>query len=284
MPMYNVDGQQLHVHEEGKEHERVIVLIHGWASSWYAMSPLLPILSAHYHCLAVDLPGYGASPPLPTRVTIARYTRLIAELIEQVTDKPVIMIGHSMGGMISLQMTLTESDMVERLVLISPTISGDLGLLVNLTLAPFAAVERFPVTRWLVGMVEPLVNITDSLLRPALFAADSQISQDDYESIRADVRHPGQGRVRAECFWAMRNNSLKGWFGQIDKPALVVWGMEDNTVPLRDASIVAREWPAADLRVIPNAGHWPQFETPDVIKKYIQGFLGRPTKLINLEF
>ena len=104
------------------------------------------------------------------------------------------------------------------------------------------------------------------------------------ESIRADVRHKGQGRIRAECFWAMRENSLKGWFGQIDKPALVLWGMEDNTVPLRDASIVAREWPAADLRVIPNSGHWPQFETPDVVKKYINGFLGRPTKLIKLDF
>jgi pimeloyl-ACP methyl ester carboxylesterase len=284
MPTYNIDGQPLHVHEEGKDHERVIVLIHGWASSWYAMSPLLPYLSQHYHCLAVDLPGYGASPSLPQRVTIARYTRMIADLIEQVTTKPVILIGHSMGGMISLQMTLTESDMVERMVLLNPTISGDLGLLVNLTLAPFAALERFPLTSWLVSVIEPLINITDSLLRPALFAAESKISQDDYESIRADVRHPGQGRIRAECFWAMRENSLKGWFGQIDKPALVLWGMEDNTVPLRDASIVAREWPAADLRVIPNSGHWPQFETPDVVMKYITGFLGRPTKLIKLDF
>src|SRR5258705_4803998 len=125
MPTFNIDGQPLHVHEEGKEHERVIVLIHGWASSWYAMSPLLPYLSQHYHCLAVDLPGYGASPSLPQRVTIARYTRLIADLIEQVTTKTVILIGHSMGGMISLQMTLTESDMGERMRLLNPTIIGD---------------------------------------------------------------------------------------------------------------------------------------------------------------
>jgi pimeloyl-ACP methyl ester carboxylesterase len=180
-------------------------------------------------------------------------------------------------------MTLTESELVERIVLICPTISGNLSLLVNMTLAPFAMMERFPFTSWLVRMVEPLVNVTDSLLRPALFASNSQISHEDYESIRADVRRPGQGRVRAECFWAMKANDLRGWFGQIERPALVIWGMEDNTVPLRDASVVAREWPAADLRVIPNAGHWPQFETPNIVKNYVKGFLSRPLKLLNLD-
>jgi pimeloyl-ACP methyl ester carboxylesterase len=283
MPVFNIDGQPMNVHVEGPERAQVIILIHGWASSWYAMSPVISFLSQNYRCYAVDLPGYGASPPLQDRVTIARYTRMIAGLIEQVSDKPVKLIGHSMGGMISLQMTLTESELVERMVLICPTISGNLSTLVNLTLAPFAAVERFPITSWLISMVEPLVNITDSLLRPVLFASNTSIAHDDYESILADVRRPGQGRVRAECFWAMRANDLRGWFGQIDRPALVIWGMEDNTVPLRDASVVAREWPAADLRVIPNAGHWPQFETPEVVRNYVKGFLSRPTKLLNLD-
>lgn len=283
MPFFNVNGQQIHVYEEGANHDRVIVLLHGWASSWYALSPLLPVLSENYHCVAVDLPGYGESPPLPQRITIAAYTRIVADLIRQITNKPVIMIGHSMGGMISLQMTLTESELVERLVLICPTVSGNLGLLINLTLAPFAVLERYPITSWLVSVFEPLVNITDQLLRPALFAADSKIKPEDYQRIREDVRRPGQGRVRAECFWAMRANNLRGWFGQIEKPALVIWGMEDNTVPLRDASIVAREWPEADLRVLPNAGHWPQFETPDITLNYIRGFLSRPAKLLSLD-
>lgn len=283
MPVFKIDGQPMNVHVEGPEHGPAIIMIHGWASSWYAMSPLISLLSQQYRCYAVDLPGYGASAQLGERVTIARYTRMVAGLIEQVSTKPVALIGHSMGGMISLQLTLTEAEMVDRMVLICPTISGHLSLPVNLTLAPFAALERFPVTSWLISVIEPLVNITDGLLRPVLFAADSKISPEDYESIRADVRRSGQGRVRAECFWAMRANDLRGWFGQIDKPALVIWGMEDNTVPLRDASVVAREWPAADLRVIPNAGHWPQFETPDVVRNYVKGFLARPVKLLNLD-
>jgi len=283
MPIFEIDGQPMNVYVDGPEKAPPIILIHGWASSWHAMSPMVNFLNHQYRCYAVDLPGYGESPSLPERVTIARYTRLIAGLIEQVSTRPVALIGHSMGGMISLQLTLTESEMVERMVLVCPTISGHLSFSVNVTLAPFAAIERFPLTSWLISIAEPMVNITDSLLRPVLFAADTGISPQDYRLIRADVRRRGQGRVRAECFWAMRANDLRGWFGQIDTPALAIWGMEDNTVPLRDASVVAREWPAADLRVIPNAGHWPQFETPEVVKNYIKGFLARPVKLLNLD-
>jgi len=60
--------------------------------------------------------------------------------------------------------------------------------------------------------------------------------------------------------------------------------MEDNTVPLRDASAVATEWSAADLRVIPNVSHWPQFETPEITQRYIRAFLSTPVKLLTFDF
>lgn len=283
MVTYTVNGQTINVREEGPANGQVAVLIHGWSSSWYAVSPLLPLLSHKYRCLAVDLPGYGESARLPGRVTIPDYTDLMIGLIRQVTDRPVVLVGHSMGGMISASLVLKNPELVERLVLIAPTISGHLSRQVDLTLAPFALLERFPVTNALVTLLEPVLNITDQLLRPALFADRTALKQEDYERIRADVRRRGQGRVRAECFWAMRAHDLRGKLGPIKTPALVVWGMEDNTVPLRDASVIAREWPDADLRIIPNAGHWPQFETPDVTAKYVRGFLSTPLKLLNFE-
>ena len=63
---------------------------------------------------------------------------------------------------------------------------------------------------------------------------------------------------------------------EIDTPALIVWGAEDNTVPLRDAGIVADEWPEADLRILPKAGHWPQFETTETTRRMIAAYLGLP--------
>ncbi len=285
MTLHNVKGQRVFVREEGSPTRPPALLIHGWSSSWYAMSPLLPLLSKRFRCLAVNLPGYGESPPGPKRATIVGYADLMADLIRDVTDRPILLVGHSMGGMISLTLALRHPDLVERMVLLAPTISGRLSLFIDIFISPVTILERSRVADWLVSLLEPqVVGLTDRLMRPASFAAHSGVSEEDYHRLRADARRPGQGRVRAECFRAMREGDLRGQLGPIEAPSLVIWGMEDNTVPLRDASALADEWPAADLRIIPQASHWPQFETPEITLRYITGFLGRPLKLLKMEF
>jgi pimeloyl-ACP methyl ester carboxylesterase len=283
--VYTINDQPIVVREEGSS-RRVALLIHGWSSSWYALSPLMPMLSERFRCLALDLPGYGDSPRMRERTTIAGYADLLAGLIQQVSpDQPVTLIGHSMGGMISLTLTQRHPQLVERMVLLCPTISGKLSLFINMFISPITLLERFRLTSWLVGALEPqMLSVTDRLMRPASFAERTGISEADYHRLRADARRPGQGRVRAECFRAMREGDLRGRLGQIKVPALVIWGMEDNTVPLRDASVVDDEMPDADLRVLTRAGHWPQFEKPDLTERYVRAFLSTPIKLLKVQF
>ena len=277
MTFYTVNNQRIYIREEGPANAQVALLIHCWSGSWFALSPVLPLLSRRFSCIAVDLPGYGNSPP-PTRpVTIPYYADLMADLIRQVTNKPVVLIGHSMGGMISLTMSLRYPELIDRMVLLCPTISGHLSRQMNMMYGPLAILERFSFTSKLVSALDPsMVNLTDRLMRPASFSDRTEISEKDYERIRADARRPGQGRVRAQCYWAMRDNDLSGKLHDIETPTLLLWGAEDNTVPLRDAAVVADEWPTADLRIIPKAGHWPQFETPDITKRHIASYLGLP--------
>jgi pimeloyl-ACP methyl ester carboxylesterase len=285
MSLYKVGDQELFVREEGRQGRQVVLLIHGWSSSWYALSPLLPMLGKRRHCLAVDLPGYGQSPPGPEAASIAGYADLLAGLIQEVTDRPVLLVGHSMGGMIGLTLTLRHPDLVERVVLLCPTISGRLTLFINLFISPVTFLERYQLAGWLVSRMEArMLGVTDRLMRPASFSVRSGVSPEDYNRLRADARRSGQGRVRAECFWAMRAGDLRGKLGKIKAPGLVIWGMEDNTVPLRDASVLVDEWPAADLRIIPGASHWPQFEKADLTRRYITAFLSTPLKLFQVEF
>lgn len=277
MPFYNVNGQRLHVVEQGDPNQQLALLIHGWSSSWYAMSPLLSLLSQRFRCIAVDLPGYGESQRLPERTTIAAYADLLAEFVAQVSDGPAVLVGHSMGGMTSVMMALRNPVLVERMVLLGPTITGRLSTYINLVVSPITLLERFGLGSMIVSAAERAwVGISDRIMRPASFAERTGISQADYNRIRQDVRRPGQGRVRAECFMAMRSNDLSGRLSEIEPPALVVWGAEDNTVPLRDAGVIADEWQAADLRILPKAGHWPQFETPDTTRRMVAAYLGLP--------
>jgi pimeloyl-ACP methyl ester carboxylesterase len=283
--VYSVGTQEIHVRESGSPRRPMALLLHGWSSSSYAFSPLIPFFSERFRTLAIDLPGYGDSPRLPKRTTITLYADLLAALIKQLSDKPVVLVGHSMGGMISITLALRYPELVERMVLLCPAISGHLSLWINVMISPITYLEQFGLASSLIGLIEPqLFTITDALMKPASFAERSGITEAAYQRLRTDARRPGQGEVRAECYRALYEGDLRGKLGQITTPALVLWGMEDNTVPLRDASAVADEWPNADLRVIPKAGHWPQFETPDITQRYMRAFLSTPIKLLKVQF
>ncbi len=277
MPFYNINGQDIHVIEEGTPGRQIALLIHGWSSSWYAMSPLIGLLSQRFRVLAVDLPGYGQSPRLPQRTTIPQYADLLAELIARFSEGPAVLVGHSMGGMTSVTIALRHPVLVERMVLIGPTITGRLSAYINTIVSPITLLERFGLGRLIVSFVErAVVGISDRIMRPASFAERTGITEEDYHRLREDARRPGQGRVRAECYFAMRENNLSGQLAKVEAPALVIWGAEDNTVPLRDAGVIADEWPAAELRILPKAGHWPQFEAPQATRRLIAAYLGLP--------
>ena len=284
MATYQIDGVRVYAREEGPRTGQVALCIHGWSSSWYALSPLLPLLARRFRCVAVDLPGYGNSERLPERTTIVRYVELLAKLLQELTDSPAVLVGHSMGGMISVALALRYPQLVDRMVLLCPTISGQLSTYINAVISPITMFERFPIANRFVAVIEPSVlRITDRIMRPASFAERTEISQADYERLRADARRPDEGRVRAECYWAMRHSDLRGRLGQLATPGLVIWGAEDNTVPLRDAGVVADEWPGVDLRIVPKAGHWPHFETPMFTRRAIASYLGLPVVTTKLD-
>jgi CRP-like cAMP-binding protein len=179
--------------------------------------------------------------------------------------------------MIGMALALRYPVLVERMVLICPTISGRLSTRINITISPITLMEWIGLGGMIVSSVEKMtVGLTDRLMRPISFSERTGITEKDYMRLRADARRPGQGRARAECYFAMRANNLVGRLSGIEPPSLVLWGAEDNTVPLRDAGVVADEWPQADLRIIPKAGHWPHFETPDTTRRMVAAFLGLP--------
>ena len=280
--VFTVDGQEIVARVQGPRRGRPLLMIHGWSSSWYALSPMMAALSDRYRCVAVDLPGYGESPRLPERATIPAYADLMAGLLGELSPGlPAIVMGHSMGGMIALTLALRHPELVERMVLLCPTVSGRLSFWINAFISPITRLERSALASGILSRLEPyMLSVTDQLMRPASFAQRSDISERDYHRLRADARRPGQGRVRAECYVAMKEHSLEGQLDKVDVPSLVIWGMEDNTVPLSDAGLVDERWPAAELRVLPRAGHWPQFETPETTRRHVRAFLSTPARLL----
>ena len=284
MAIYNlvIDEQLVHVKEEGPTNGPIAILVHGWSSSSFTWAPIIPALNRRYRCIAVDLPGFGRSPAPVAPPTIAGYADLIGQIIERFSDRPVLVLGHSMGGQIAATVSLRHPMLIDRMVLLNPSLSGRLSTRVNLLLKPHVWAEQYRFLEWLIYILaQTPLDYTDRLLKPTNFAerAGARVSPEDYRRIRADARRRGQGRMRAACFIAMEKGDLRAQLAAIETPALVLWGAEDNIVPLRDAGAVAADWPAADLRILPNAAHWPQFEQTDATLRHIAQFLGLPPEI-----
>lgn len=277
-----IGDQIVHVQEDGAPTSPIAILIHGWSSSSFTWAPLIPTLSRRYRCIAIDLPGFGRSPAPKTPPTIAGYADLVAQIIEKFSERPALVLGHSMGGQIAATLALRHPQIIERMVLLNPALSGRLSTRVNLLIKPHVLAEQYRFLELVIFLLaQTPLDYTDRLLKPANFAerARARVAPDAYQRIRADARRRGQGRMRAACFIAMSKGDLRGQLERIEPSALVIWGAEDNIVPLRDAGAVAAEWPKADLRIVPNAGHWPQFEQTDATLRHIAHFLGLPPEI-----
>jgi len=81
-----------------------LVLVHGLGSQWQIWEPQLERLAAEREVIALDLPGFGDSPPLPGRPTVERLTEAVASFIDELgLDRPHL-AGHSLGGGIALEL------------------------------------------------------------------------------------------------------------------------------------------------------------------------------------
>lgn len=115
-----VDGHVL-AYLEGPDNGPPLVLIHGQASRSTDHMLVLADLAADHHVFAVDVPGHGDSDRLdPASYTNVFVGDLLARFVDRVADQPVILSGHSSGGLLALRITAERPDLVAGLLLEDP--------------------------------------------------------------------------------------------------------------------------------------------------------------------
>ncbi len=105
---------------DGGSGENTLILIHGLASNAGFWRYNIPELSKHFRVIAVDLPGYGKSQKGDYPYTLSFYAEIISKLIDELNLKNVTLVGHSMGGQISIIFALKYPDKLNKLVLAAP--------------------------------------------------------------------------------------------------------------------------------------------------------------------
>jgi pimeloyl-ACP methyl ester carboxylesterase len=118
-----------------------VVLISGLGDSTLTWAPILPRLAASCRVIAYDRPGMGASPSIEGPRSLERMAAEVAQLIESLNDGPVVLVGHSLGGLIAVEAFRRSPDLVAGLVLVD---SADPAVLSRKSIV---ALQRFSI--WL---------------------------------------------------------------------------------------------------------------------------------------
>jgi len=246
-----------------------LLLVHGLGGRWATWIANIPALGEHYRVIAVDLPGFGGSEPLPVGAGFTAYVDVLEGLLDELGVPSVAVFGHSLGGLVSLTLAGTAPERVRCLVLVS----GGGAPLTRLRLVAIQSIFRVlrllftaPWARWL--LTRPTVSRT--LLRPAVHdprsIPDALIQVMVPSSITPGfldaIRLGGAG---------LRSLDLAA----VTAPALLVWGREDRILPLATAQELLAELPAACLVAIDRVGHCAMFEAPEEFERLAEDFLAQ---------
>jgi pimeloyl-ACP methyl ester carboxylesterase len=264
MGTFTFDGLSINYRDEGAG-EPAVVFVHGFPfqlSTWDGQIPVA--VASGRRAVALDLPGFGGSsvPVERSDYSIDRYADVVAALIADLGLRPVVLVGLSMGGYISLAVARRHPEVLAALVLADTRADPD---------SPEGRQTRSDHQTLVAekNSVDPLV---DGLLDRIL--SESSRRYPEARTILGDMM-----RATAPAAWIGALEAMKSRRDQTDLlpsisvPTLVVVGDSDALIPLEVAEATAKAIPHARLEVIPNAGHVSNLEDPDAFNRIFAEFM-----------
>ena len=266
-PVFN---GQAYVQEAGRKNSELIVLVHGLgdraASTW---DRFIPELASQYHVLSFDLPGFGRSSKGNHLYSPDNYVAFIDYVVRQTGHKQFMLVGHSLGGNIALRYASTYPQQVRRLMLVDAA-----GVLHRITYSNFLAhfgIQVLP--QFYPQQNEDLKSVT-GLLLGELAARNGWVEMGErYMLQNADLRQSILGgNPSAIAAYAMIMTDYTDQMQAMQVPTLILWGKDDQVIPLRTAKVLATTLPNAGLVVFDQTGHSPMHEKPQRFAQWLLRF------------
>jgi pimeloyl-ACP methyl ester carboxylesterase len=242
-----------------------VILLHGIAASLYDWNRLIPDLAGNgYRALALDLPGHGESfkPADPEAYRLeAIYEHLEGWIGEQAGAAPLVLVGHSMGGYLSLLYALRHPGEVRGLVLINPLYSPQ-------QLTPLVqAMRRRP------QLGEKALRATPEWLMNFLMGWDPSKPADFPPEARRQIANDYKRASPHIVYITRLIPDLTPLLDQITAPTLLIWGEKDQTLLPASFHRLAELLRGAATSAIPGCGHQPHIGQPALVNRLTLEFL-----------
>jgi pimeloyl-ACP methyl ester carboxylesterase len=262
-----------------------IVLVHGLGGSHLNWDLLAPLLGMRGRVLAVDLPGFGLSSPTGRPATLRSNLVVLDRFIRRVCDAPVVLVGNSMGGLVSVLLAARSPELVRALVLLDPALPAPGHVLRSPAAAATVACHALPgVGEWLrrsrrrrIGAAATvhetlrLTGVDPQALPPDLLARSVALVEGQEDVTGADRAFLSAARSLA---WALaRSGRYRAAMAEVRAPVLLVHGDRDELVPIAAARAAARAHPDWDFLELPDVGHVPQLQVPTELAGHLTRWL-----------
>src|SRR3954447_17210242 len=278
------DGPVHYVDFGGNPDGPTFVLVHGLGGSHLNWDLLAPRLTPHGRVLTLDLPGFGRSAPGSRRSTVQANVAVLRRFVRDVAAAPVVLVGNSMGGMISIFTAASAPRAVRGVILLAPALPGgrrSLDAVVAgqflLYALPFVG-ERF---LWLRRQRSTPLHRVREMLRLVGVDPDALPAEVVDRSVTLlEERQDVAGMDRAFLVAArsllkilVEPRSYRGAMASIRVPVLLIQGDRDRLVPVAAARSVAEAHPHWTYVELADVGHVPQLQVPDRVAAEVLSWL-----------
>ena len=269
---------------DGADGGPVFVLVHGLGGSHLNWDLLAPLLTPHGRVLALDLPGFGRSEPGGRRAGVPANVLVLDRFLREVVEGPVVLVGNSMGGMISLFEAARSPQRVRGTALLDAAVPGPRRAVdpaVALQFAVYAVPFLAERALWFRRMrTTPLARVRE-LLRLCGVDPDAVPAEVVDRSVtlleeRRDVAGMDKAFLAAarSLLWVLADpRRYREAMASISGPVLLVHGDRDRLVHVAAARDIADRHPDWRYVELADVGHVPQLQVPEVVAGHLLDWL-----------
>lgn len=264
-----VNGMEVHYRDEGIANDSLpIVLIHGTGASLHTFNAWTLDLKKKHRVIRMDLPAFGLTGPFPDRdYAMRNYVQFIEDFLTALKVNKCILVGNSLGGMITWSYTLKNQKTVDKLILIDA-----LGYPTEAKSTPLAfKLARTPIINKALTFITPKFMVQSSIenvYEDKTKVTDALVEQYFELTLRAGNRQALVDRITQED----NSDSYKN-ISAIKTPTLILWGKEDLLIPVSNAYKFQKDLSNSSLVILDHVGHVPMEESPKESLQALHAFL-----------
>ncbi|HEY75996.1 MAG TPA: alpha/beta hydrolase [Thermoflexia bacterium] len=249
------------VHYEAYGRGRPVIFLHCWLGSWNYWVSTMEALKDRYKTYALDFWGFGESAKEGDRFGVSDYVEMVTQFMERMGLERAPVMGHSMGGTVSLSLALTHPERVEKVAVVGSPISGDgLALILKLAAKRYLAALAYGIP----GILPLGVRIFSPFL--------TRDWKRWYEMFEQDL-----SRTTLHSFHysiaSLRKTDLTPRLKEIEVPVLGIYGLKDRIVDPDQGELLARHAPLGQVAYFEQSGHFPMLDEPERFHTTLGEFL-----------